>query len=301
MKYGFPKKMINSLVCQKDGGKLDIISEIDSNEYTIRKGTLACEQCNSNYFIKKGIVNLLDNQNRLDNLLEQEIKSRDVEAFQYNRKLQTRYEKEVSSTLKCLGNFNNKYIIEYGSGTGRLTKEIFKVAKQVLAIDFSYESLVWASENIEFNNVGLVLADITQLRTAKNYFDIALSTQCFEHIPNNKLKNFHLKSVYDTIKVGGYFVSSVYHHDIRRRLKKLSQEGIHRSGIYYYYYSLKELSDIYVKFFSIVSSCFIDITLPLEARFSFSPKLSGKISRICENIPVLNELGHLILLKCKKK
>jgi len=301
MKYGFPKNLIEALVCQKDGGLLAIREEKDSDTDKIHEGALVCKDCETVYPVQNGIVNLLGNQSQLDDSLAQEIKARDVAAPQYNTKLQTRYEKEVPSTIKCLGNYSQKNIIEYGSGTGRITQEIVKAAKKVLAIDFSYESLLFASKNIQSSDFGLVLADITQLRTKNDYFDMALSTQCFEHIPNNQLREFHIKSVRDTLRSGGLFISSVYHHDMRRRLKKLSQEGTHGSGIYYYYYRAKELSRLHEKFFTIEKIHPIDITLPFEARFSFSPKLKGKTSRVCENIPILNSFGHLLLLKCKKE
>ena len=153
MKIGFPRQLLPTLVCQVDAEPLTVHAVV-ANDSHIIDGTLACSSCAATYPIIDGIAYLLGGQEQLSDVMKTEITSRDAQAHRYNEKLQTRYAKEVPSTLRALGDIVSKKIIEYGSGTGRFTKEIARKADFVLAIDFSLASLEWAQDNLQLDNVG---------------------------------------------------------------------------------------------------------------------------------------------------
>lgn len=301
MNYGFSKKLIPSLVCQKDFVDLRIDSEIDSNEEVIFNGFLICSSCKLRYEIKDGILDFLSHQKKPQKELLVEIEARNEEALAYDQRMLTRYSKEIPSTLRKMGNIVDKKIIEYGCGSGRFTIEFLNKCKEVLAIDFSRESLYLLSKKLEGNNmIGLVLADIVQIKTTPFYFDMAFSAQVLEHVPNIEQRSDLLRNALDTLKESGIIICSVYHYDLRSKVKKLSQEGHHSSGIFYHYFKRNEIEYEFSRYFKMIKVYFVDITLPLEKRLKLNPAFRGKLSEFFESIPLVNRLAHLLLIKAQK-
>ncbi len=300
MYCGFSKNLIESVVCQKDATGL-IIGSIDiEDENVIFEGNLICPKCGAKYEIKRGILDLLTGQDKLDNILLLEIAARDKEAFNYDNKLSARYYREIPSTIKELGNLKNKKIIEYGCGTGRFTIKI-KECADILATDFSRNSLLILSKKlIGVKNVGLVLANSVSLVTSENYFDLALSAQVLEHIPEERMRRLFLENIKKTLISNGVFVCSAYHYDLRRRIKQELREGYHKSNIFFHYFSKKEIKKEFSPVFHIKKIKGIDIVLPFEYRFGFSKYFKGKLSRLLEKIPFVNNLGHLVLVTAIK-
>jgi ubiquinone/menaquinone biosynthesis C-methylase UbiE len=263
----------------------------------LQDGILKCSVCKAEYEISEGILYFLQRDRDLNELMLKELEARDQEAEDYDSRLQGRYYKEVVSTLGQLGDIRGKNVIEYACGTGRFTGEITK-ADSILAVDFSLASINILSRKLAGRKgVGLILGDASSLVTRDNYFDLALSTQFLEHIISEEKRAVFLRNVQRTLKNGGSFVCTAYHHDLRRRVKGLPKEGRHPSGIYYYYFGKKEIKSDFKKCFSTQDLKVIDITLPLEQRFGLSPVFAGQLSRFFEKLPIVNQLGHLILIK----
>lgn len=190
-----------------------------------------------------------------------------------------RYQKEVPSTIGQLGNFKNKKLIEFGCSTGRFTQKLLK-CKNILAVDFSKESLVVLSQKLASQkNIGLVLADAIQLRTEDNFFEHVLVAKLLEHIPGKVVRQKFLKNIKSTLKNQGRFVCSAYYNDIRRRIKKKPAEGFHQGVIFFHYFSKKEIKEEFKPIFKINKMKIIDITLPLEARLGLTKYFKGHVSR----------------------
>ncbi|PLX26221.1 hypothetical protein C0580_00305 [Candidatus Parcubacteria bacterium] len=301
MSLGFNKKLIDSVVCQKDNSELEIDSIDSEDDEVIFSGHLKCKECGEMYQINNGILNMLSGQSGLPDIMKDEIEARDREAESYDERLSTRYQKEVPSTIKALGKLKGSRVIEYGCGTGRITEMIVAKADLVLANDFSLNSLRFLAKKLsDKKNVGLVLADSVQLKTRENYFDISCSFQFLEHVPTSGQRNNFITNNFSTLVDGGVSVSSVYHFDLRRQKNNLSKEGTHNSGIFFHYFDSQEIEDEFKKTFSQVKVWPIDITLPLEARIKLPARLAGIISRLSEKILYINKFGHLLLVKAKK-
>ncbi|HEY9584326.1 MAG TPA: methyltransferase domain-containing protein [Candidatus Paceibacterota bacterium] len=296
MYKGFPKELVNILKCPKCAGRLSAFSEGSH----ILEGEALCQKCASRYQIREGILSLLEGQGIKDELLLSEIKARDADAFRYDGKFSQRFYKEVLPTKKALGETKGKNIIEYGSGTGRFTEIFSKEADFYLATDFSLVSLKITAKKIESVKVGLVLADSITLKTEESFFDAALSLQLIEHIPTIKQREVFFENIKSTLKSGAPFISSTYHQDLRRILKKEVKTGKHAGGIFFYNFSVAELRAEIGKYFKIIKAHPIDIALPFEIRLGFSPKVGGLIEALAERSPILNKFGHLVLVKAVK-
>jgi ubiquinone/menaquinone biosynthesis C-methylase UbiE len=300
MKYGFPKKLVEALICNC-GGDLESINSVESDDNSIYSGCLECSDCKKKYKIEEGVINFLDKQNELGRVMQDEIKARDKESPVYDKRLAARYFKEIPSTINKLGEIKDKNIIEYACGTGRITTEIMKDCKFLLASDFSLQSLIVLSKKLgNITNVGLVLGDSVQFKTKANFFDIALSTQFLEHIPEKEQREEFFRNIYNTLKNKGRLVLTAYHQDFRRIVRKMPKEGMHKTKIFFHYFSSKELRDELNKLFKVIDLHPIDITLPLEFRLKLPAKFSGLISRLFERIPLINKLGHLLIVDAKK-
>lgn len=301
MSFGFSKNLVSSIICPHDQSPVAIMEIVLGDDLIINKGQLRCLHCQTIYQIENGILNLLSSQSAMDQVMNVEISARDKEAAIYDQKLSTRYHKEIPSTLKAIGPCQGQNIIEYGCGTGRLTIEIAPKCSQLLAIDFSQESLLILAKKLAGQqNIGLVLADSTQIKTAPGYFDMALSFQFLEHVIDKDRRAIWLFGVYDTLKNNGQFISTVYHYDLRKKLKKEAQEGRHSSGIFFHYFLAPEIKLEFKKYFKIKNIQPIDITLPLESRLKLSARVAGRLSRLAEKIPLINNLGHLLIIYARK-
>lgn len=293
---GFPSSLLSLVACQKCSGTLSA----GSNAPFIFDGEIFCTVCGELARVRKGIVCFVQDE-ELDEVRRSEIRSRDEDAPRYDRRLAARYEKEVISTLRGIGDVAGKNVIEYGAGTGRITKGYVSRAKAVIASDFSFRSLEILAENLpDGAHIGLVCADATAFRVRPGSFDVAIATQFYEHLPTNELRERFLSGCFAALRSGGRFISTTYHYDLRMRLGKRPQEGMHPTGIFYHYYTKEELTRDISRHFLVEKVVPIDITLPGEVRLRVPAKVGGAISRLCEFIPIARDLGHLLLVAARK-
>lgn len=288
--------LIEALVCQHDGG--DLIANENLGEY-IKDCNLTCVVCGRVYRISDGIFRVVDVLS-LDSVeMQSEILIRDEQADSYDKRLAPRFYKEVKPTLQILGNCEGKKIIEYGCGTGRITREI--KGAYILATDFSLVSLGICKENIDQSVVGLVLADSSSFKSKDNFFDLAVSFQFLEHLLSKEIrKHFYLLSR-ETLKRGGRFIVTAYHNDLRRWWRREAQEGYHLGGVFYHYFSPKELCQEIGDTLTEIKIKFLDLTLPGEKRMGIGGPLGGLISVLFSKIFILQKLAHLVAVTGTKQ
>lgn len=291
---GFPTSLLAGIVCQYDAGELRW--QTSSKEKCVRNGAARCSECEQKYEVRDGILFMLKEKTSLPDIQKSEMQVRDKEAKEYDRRLSSRYYREVVSTINTIGDVDGRRVVEYGCGTGRVTEHFRGTPSQLLLVDFSLDSLRILQKKEKIKNAGLVCADASRFVTKKNHFDIAVSIQFLEHVPEVKNRKLFLRNVKRTLKPEGRFICSVYHHDIRRRIRGLPKEGVHNGGIYFYYFNMNETYRLFRSCFADVSIRPIDIQLPLTERLKIPQKIRGYISRFLEHVPAFNELGHLLLI-----
>ncbi len=298
----FPRQAIGLIRCPCDGGEIFLTSTSEDNGTGIVSGVVTCLTDSSHsYKIVDGILKLMLELESLDDKIQSEIQARDRQAANYDIKLSSRFDKELPSTLGAIGSVLGKSVIEYGCGTGRITKHLLG-AELIVAIDFSYESLVILAHKLSGqSNLALIQSEITSVKIKPKSFDLAVSIQVIEHIPTSEMRAIFFNSVKDTLVDNGLFILSAYHFDLRRRLKNKPRIGQHNSGIYYHYFGQREIRKEMERFFDFYFAKKIDITWPMEARLHLNKLLGGPLSRLGEKIPGINNLGHLILIKAKRK
>lgn len=295
---GFARDLVRLLRCRLDGGFLSP-SGTDTEPF-LSSGVLACNHCGARYALTSGILDTRLTKADLSEVMEQERAARDEGAGEYDAYTeQAWYRAEIPSTLEHLTDLDGKLVAEFGSGTGRFTTTLVEKAAAVIAIDFSQAShQVLMTKLGDHRNVGLVCGDVSQVKLAPESVDIAVSTQLLQHIPTQEKRRTFLENVYSCLKPGGYFLLTAYYQDMRRRMTRQPQEGIHDSGIFFHHFSRRELQREFSRYFDVVLVKPFLFHVPmiwrLEAEFPW-------IGTVCDRTPFLREFGSLIMIKGFKR
>ncbi len=293
----FPARALELIRCPHDGGQLHC-----GEKGNLSTGEVICTQNpDHRFFINDGILSLLPAVGGLGEVKISEIEARDRQARDYDKRLASRYAKEMPSMLKAIGSLGGKRIVEYGCGTGRLTVELLG-ADLIVAADFSLSSLkILSTKLAAVGNVTLVHCDVSALKLFPESFDLAVSAQVIEHIPSNLERLELFRSIKLGLRPKGKLVLTAYHYDHRRHQSGKGQEGKHQSGIFYHYFKVDELVSEIRPYFKIEKINPIDITLPGEAKLNLPANWGGRLSRWSENFGFLNRYGHLVLVQAVKR
>jgi 2-polyprenyl-3-methyl-5-hydroxy-6-metoxy-1,4-benzoquinol methylase len=86
---------------------------------------------------------------------------------------------------KFLAQFaSEKDVLDVGCGTGYGTAYLAENAKSIVGIDISKQALRWARKHYPVTD--FIEMDVQQLRFANNTFDLIVSSENFEHLPNQE-------------------------------------------------------------------------------------------------------------------
>lgn len=106
--------------------------------------------------------------------------------------------------LYCEG----KDVLDIACGTGYGSSEIAKIAKSVVGVDISKESIEFANSNYKLSNLSYVLDDAIYFKKInKMEFDIVISFETIEHL--DKIgRAAYLNNIKKVLKKGGVFIMS---------------------------------------------------------------------------------------------
>jgi len=113
----------------------------------------------------------------------------------------------IFKNMLKLADFKDKVILDFGAGTGRVTKIFAKVAKKVYALDLQPSQINFLRKK-NIKNIIPKVGSCEELPYKDNFFDIVVSTHAFGG--RNKKKT--LKEVLRVLKPGGnYIFVDAYH------------------------------------------------------------------------------------------
>ncbi len=240
-------------------GELGLIETEGTGEH-IEAGTLECRACGACYSIEQGIPRMLpldlsepehpvvaldpvEAERKLS-----EMRARDDQVGDYDRMwyLNLFGKLEVPAMLRRLDLRPEHELLEAGCGTGRLTREFASRCRNLMAVDFSWESILACAAKLRrdgVQNVDLVQADICRLPFRGGAFDRAVSCQVLEHIPTADSRSAAVADIARVTRPGGVLAISAYQYSALTRWFG-PKEGEHAGGIYYYRFRRKELHDM---------------------------------------------------------
>ena len=232
------------------------------NDDIVSSGLLACPVCNRAYIISNGIPRMLPDHLRKPARMEKtlsadtihqqkEMQARDAQVGDYDRMWHlTLYGLlEIPMTIRSLDICSRHILLEAGCGTGRMTEQFARKSKRVIAVDFSWESLLSCAQKLRdagVDNVDLIQADLCNMPLNTDMCDRVVSCGVLEHIPTSELRHQAIRELSRVLKPDQTMVVSAYKHSIFTRLFG-SKEGEHDGGIYYYRFTKPELYDLLKK------------------------------------------------------
>lgn len=236
---------IDLLCCLECGGELSLNTSSPSQA--------SCE-CGEAYQVEEGILRMLncrasDGAEAQAKLSEQS--ARDEQADDYDRMLGLKLfgMLEVPWTRRLCELGRSDTLVEVGCGTGRMTVEFAPRVSNVVAIDFSIQSLRRCRaklDRLSIGNVTLVQADATRLPIKSGVADRVLSCQVLEHLPTPSAREKMVSELGRICKRNGQIVLSAYKHSLVTKLVG-KKEGEHAGGIYYYRFAKHELRELLEK------------------------------------------------------
>lgn len=112
---------------------------------------------------------------------------------------------QKSTVLELVGGCKGQSVLEIGSGTGRLTKELVKCGAHVVCVDVSRKMHKYSRSVLDSNSVEYFLMDGVDLGFANNTFDGCLVVNVMSHVKNDSAI---LMEVSRVLKKGGFFVAN---------------------------------------------------------------------------------------------
>ena len=123
---------------------------------------------------------------------------------------------EIPQHVSALKLDSQSVVLEIACGRGRFTILFSKICRAILAVDFSLASLETLARRLNPGiEVGLVHADITQLKFTPQSFDRAFSTTSLDS--REQRMSMH-RIVSEALRNDGVYVFSTEHYDLRTRL-----------------------------------------------------------------------------------
>lgn len=291
----FPWPFIDILRCPADGGELVVESCDGPRGEAIRRGSLACQSCHRSFPIIDGILRLL-HVDQLDEEALHEIKYRD-DAGQHSQKEIQSFETSLRSRLeirqhvRALNLNSNSVVLELACGRGKFTIQLLKTCRVLLGVDFSLASLETLARRLApETQVGLVHADITQLKFKRESFDRAFSTTPLDS-REQRMTMHRITS--EAVTDDSVYVFSVEYYGWRTRL--LGNPRLTRypnEGSVFQRMTREEAEGEAAPYFSRVKSRPIQIFIPVVK--------SVRLGRLAERIPLLRNFGDLLLVRASR-
>jgi ubiquinone/menaquinone biosynthesis C-methylase UbiE len=174
-----------------------------------------------------------------------EMKARDDQAEAYDRMwwLNLFSLVEVPAMLWHLSLRATDTLLEAGCGTGRMTRQFAEKCESLVAMDYSWESLLACQRKLGsagVSNVDLVQADICRLPFRSASFERVVSCQVLEHVPTPESRSAAIEQLARVTKEDGNVALSAYKYSMLMRLFG-EKEGHHEGGIYFFRFTRPEL------------------------------------------------------------
>ncbi|MBV9851873.1 MAG: methyltransferase domain-containing protein [Armatimonadetes bacterium] len=227
---------------------------------TRRRGEEIWEGCLTDaaghrYPVEKGIPRLLPGS--LLDAQRSEIAARDAQVRDYDRMAFLRLfgEVEIPLTRRALAARPSDRVLEAGCGTGRMTRRLAERTGDLVAVDFSFESLRANRKKLRGGGLGhvpLVQADLCHLPFAPGTFDRVVSCQVLEHVPGDSARRRAVSELARVARPGGTLALSAYKHSLWTRAFA-RKEGAHNGGIPFFRFTRRELRALLSEGFEVQS------------------------------------------------
>lgn len=130
------------------------------------------------------------------------------------------FQRLESDLVLQLADFQDKRVLDIGSGTGRMGFLLALQAKEVVGVEVSAPMVAWAKKEAKrqgFDNLRFIKDDFLRVDLPPGYFDVALSIGTFEYVAD--LSPF-LKKIYHLLKPGGQLIFTAHNSSFSKAVVK---------------------------------------------------------------------------------
>lgn len=217
--------------------------------------------------------------------------------------------RNIVDRVSVLKNFRidcSDLILEVGAGTGRFTIELAKKVAEVVAVDYSIDSL---KINKSRCNCHVVLADLCFLPFRSSVFDNATSIGVFQFIPTWRSRITGLREIRRVLKKNAHFLIAVYNYSLvyanplLKKFKKHRKQGYRDGTLYYYRFNLSEFRSMLASTFSKIVEIRGILVLTLLQEFLYrigTKKIALSLEPFFEKTFLSCMLGSHLLSLCQK-
>lgn len=236
------------LLQSPDDGSPLTLTVTDQAGEDVQSGLLS-DASGHTYPIESGIPRLLPGA--LLDAQKSEIAARDAQVADYDRMafLHAFGKVEIPLTCRALSPQPSDRLLEAGCGTGRMTPTLAGRVRELVAIDFSFESLRANARKLSaagIDNVHLLQADLCHLPFSASVFDRVVSCQVLEHVPGETARTGAVSELARVAVAESTLVLSAYQHSPLTRVFG-QKEGEHAGGIPFFRFTRPELRAVLSK------------------------------------------------------
>lgn len=245
--------LLSLLRAPEDGGPFVLtVAHQDGEE--IVSGTLT-DGAGRAYPIEDGIPRLLP-QAMLD-AQKSEMAARDAQVDSYDAMalFNAFGHVEIPLVLHALAPRPNDLLLEGGCGTGRMTEAFCAACREVVAMDFSWESLKVNQRKLaaaKVTNVHLIQADLCRLPFPTDAFSRVASCGVLEHVPTDASRRQAVAELARVAQPDALLALSAYKHSLWTRAFD-KKEGAHDGGIPFVRFDEDELYALLTQSFAVHS------------------------------------------------
>ena len=188
-----------------------IICPICKSKVYMKDKKIICKNCKKEYPIRNGIPIMAKDgltRDERDNLLYFDKLYSSKELLEKTRSnLIEIYEESIVERFfyKILDKEvkDKKYVLDLGCGAGCIGTRIIEDIEHLFSLDISYQSLMYAKNKINSDEVDFIQGNLNRLPFESNYFDMVVCNFTLHHIKN--LENA-IKEISRVLKKGGIFL-----------------------------------------------------------------------------------------------
>jgi SAM-dependent methyltransferase len=313
-KAEFPRDMVAFLRCSRDGENFSISDEVSGTAFGIVSAKLKCTKCGSEHAIVDGIARFVGSDLSPEDIHESDMRDAEyAEASEYSPCSRSELSDfvELPPFLRALDIGQSNLVMEIGCGDGRFTLLMCQRGAQILAIDISLNALKKLNGRLATGRaptpfpqdearmkdfrprVALIHSDASKIRLAPECLDRALSTTPLD----SKEQRMSLyNSISESLKDDGWFIGSTEYDDLfRRNLGLPTATRYEEGGIFIEHFDVKKIRRETAPYFGTLKTWPIRPRVPLIHRLS--PKIGTRISNLISKMPVLRDMGEILLFR----
>jgi 2-polyprenyl-3-methyl-5-hydroxy-6-metoxy-1,4-benzoquinol methylase len=294
-------RLAEELRCPADGAPLTLESYQAANSL-ITKGLFHCASCKRSFPIVDGIADLrvLAGNDEAVAAKRREIAVRDAEAHEVYDRIVGEYRTclEIQYTLKYLGTITGRRLLDFGCGTGRVTKALVQGGAEVSGVDYSMLSLREAMSRVggDGHGLDLIAADVAALPFSAGSFDIVVSNQVLEHLVNAEHRNLMFESIAKMLGPGGLALITTYNY-----VGSGVRQGCSSAGVPFFCYDRDMLKNDLTHFMDVKQITCVDHQLPCRLPRRLGMSLGLWLDNLIACTKVAWRTGHLLLAVCAKR